>query len=166
MAKMGRPTRLTKELAEQIVEVVLAGNYIETSAKMFGVSKQTLYNWFAKGAKAKSGMHAYFLDAVKKAQAKAEIKDLTIIGKHGIKNWQAAAWRLERKFPDRYGRRQRIDITEEEAAAHGDIDDVDLGSLDVAELITLRQLLTKARTGGDANADGDDDDDEGDEGEG
>ncbi len=46
--------------------------------------------------------------------AEAEIRDVALIGKHAEYSWQAAAWRLERKFPAKWGRKQIVDNIEEE----------------------------------------------------
>lgn len=81
---------------------------------------------------------ATFSDAVEKAQANAELTDLMVIGSAAMPRqiaarcdcgkpahcshcgsrvrievpgeWTASAWRLERKFPKRYGRRDRVDV--------------------------------------------------------
>lgn len=48
---------------------------------------------------------AAFSDAVEKAQAEGEMMALARISRAGTEHWQADAWRLERKFPKRWGRR-------------------------------------------------------------
>lgn len=52
-----------------------------------------------------------FLQAVKQAQAEAEVKAVELITLAGQKTFKALAWRLERKFPERWGRRSRHEIT-------------------------------------------------------
>ncbi len=37
------------------------------------------------------------------------MRDVAVIATAAKENWQAAAWRLERKFPERWGRRQKVD---------------------------------------------------------
>ena len=124
---MGRPVKLTPEVQEDICAAIRAGNYIEPSAIRAGVSKSTLYSWLKKGkteadrvdravsvgrrAKVTAKLKPYvdFLDAVKKAEAEAEARDVAIISKAAITQWQAAAWRLERKHYDRWGRRQALE---------------------------------------------------------
>lgn len=106
----GRLTKLTPELQEKIVKAVSLGNYIETSAAYAGVNKQSLYTWMKRGNRQKKGPFRDFLDAIKKAMAEAEIRDLEnirVISTNG--NWQASAWRLERKFPKKWGRKERIE---------------------------------------------------------
>ena len=105
---MPRPTKLTPKLQERIAGFVRAGAYVETAAAAAGVSKVTLYAWLKRGA-ADEGPFAAFAEAIEEAQALAEMRDLALIGKAAETEWTAAAWRLERKFPDRYGRRTRLE---------------------------------------------------------
>jgi len=125
MAKRGRPAKLTPEIQEEICRVIRAGNYIETAAVYAGIEKKTLYNWMKRGreelerlknnpkARMRKSEAPYveFLHAVKKALAEAEVRDVAIIGKAAQECWQAAAWRLERRFPERWGR--RLDVKQE-----------------------------------------------------
>lgn len=108
MSRKGRPVKLTPELIQEICRVIRAGNYIETAAAYAGISKSTLYDWLRRGKRAKSGIYRQFSDAVQKALAESEIRDVMIIAKAAEENWQAAAWRLERKFPERWGRKERV----------------------------------------------------------
>jgi hypothetical protein len=53
------------------------------------------------------------LDAIKKASAEAEAKDLArIAAAADAGQWTAAAWRLERKYPQRWGaqRKELLDL--------------------------------------------------------
>jgi len=106
----GRPPKLTPELIEQIATAIRGGNYIETAAAFSGVKKSTLYDWLRRGAKQKSDIYRDFSDAVEKALAASEIRDVLRIDEAGKKNWQAIAWRLERRFPKRWGRRKDAPI--------------------------------------------------------
>jgi hypothetical protein len=47
--EQGRPTLLTDELADRIVQVVNAGNYLKTAAQFAGVGQSTLMSWLARG---------------------------------------------------------------------------------------------------------------------
>jgi transposase len=107
----GRPTKLTPEIMAKICDALRAGNYRETAAAFAGVRKSTFYEWLRRGARARKGIYRDLHDAVEKALADSEARDVMLIGKAaGEGDWQAAAWRLERKFPDRWGRRERHDI--------------------------------------------------------
>lgn len=115
----GRPTKLTPELQEEMIKVIQAGNYVETACAFVGLSKNTFYDWLKRAAreterlaknprarmKKSEAPYVEFSDAVKRAQGQAEVRDVLLIAKAAEHVWQAAAWRLERKFPDRWGRR-------------------------------------------------------------
>lgn len=107
---MPRPTKLTPKLQERIVGYVRAGAYVETAAAAAGIAKDTLYAWLRRGAAAESPYDA-FAAAVEEAQAMAEMRDLALIGKAAESEWTAAAWRLERKYPDKYGRRTKTELS-------------------------------------------------------
>jgi transposase len=104
----GRPTKFSPVIQEKIVTALRSGAYIETAAVYAGINKDTLYAWLKKGARAKNrkSIYSQFSDAVEKAQAEAEMRDVAVISKSANSgHWQASAWRLERKFPARWGRR-------------------------------------------------------------
>ncbi len=116
---MGRPTKISNEIQHKIITAIRAGNYIETASAYAGISKNTLYDWLRRGEREKQRAEKNprykirkseqpfvdFSDAVEKALAEAEVRDVAIIAKAAEEQWQAAAWRLERKFPDRWGRK-------------------------------------------------------------
>jgi len=117
----GRPTKLTKELIEEIAQYLRAGNYIETTAALVGIHRDSIYEWLKRGnaeiervsksnrarIRKKEEIFVEFTDTVKKAQAQAEAMLVGLIGQAAQKNWTAAAWRLERKYPDKWGRTER-----------------------------------------------------------
>ena len=116
--KMGRPTILTKEMQDEIVKYVEMGNYLETACDMAGIDVHIVRRWIKAGTR-KNPAYEEFSTAIKKASAKAEIFLLSIIdnaAQSGI--WQAAAWRLERKFPKKWGRWER-DENEVEVTGDG-----------------------------------------------
>ncbi len=61
----------------------------------------------------KRGRYHKFLNAVEKAQAESESRDVAIIAKAASDDWKAAAWRLERKQPRRYGPRVAVSVQQE-----------------------------------------------------
>lgn len=46
--KMGRPSKLTPERQDEIVELLKAGNYVETACALVGVGRSTFYDWMEK----------------------------------------------------------------------------------------------------------------------
>lgn len=125
----GRPPKITEELIERIANLIRGGNYIETAARAAGLPKQTLYEWLKKGQKPENPLYYKFRDAVEMAVAQSEARDLSMVDAycHGsaekrdakgqlvreaVKpNPNVLTWRLERRFPKRWGRQDRLDLT-------------------------------------------------------
>lgn len=103
--KMGRPSKFSKEVAEQIVELVRQGNYIETAALYCGLKPGTVRQWMKEGAKFQTGVKRDFLLALRKAAAEPEVEDMSVIKAAAYSDWRAAAWRLEHRYPQRYARK-------------------------------------------------------------
>lgn len=117
--KVYGPQKLTPEVQEKIVSVIRRGNYIETAAAYAGIAKQTLYNWLRAGERDGEGPCYEFMIEVQKAMAESEIRDLAQVELASRDNWQAAAWRLERRFPKRWGRQDYYDIMMRELKNRG-----------------------------------------------
>lgn len=111
---MGRPTKLTPEVQDKIVAALRAGNYQETAAVYAGVEPRTFYRWMERGESddADDEIYRQFRQTVEKAKADAEVRDIALIDKAAHDgSWQAAAWKLERKFPQKWGRLNRTEIS-------------------------------------------------------
>lgn len=125
MARTVGTIDLTPELSEKICNVLRAGNYIETAANYAGVTRNTFYRWLRRGARAEeaddtSNLEApyrAFHAAVSESMAAAEIRDVALIAKAATDQWQAAAWRLERRYPEKWGRRERHEHTGKDGGA-------------------------------------------------
>ena len=113
MAKIGRPTKLTPGLKEVLITALSSGCYRATAAAHAGISTPTLYKWLETGeADLEHGRdtdHADLRMAVIKAEADAEQEALQNIREQSKQQWQASAWFLERKWPNRWGRREHVE---------------------------------------------------------
>ena len=121
---MARPHKLDEDKIARVVEALRAGNYMETSAAYAGISKSILYKWLADGREvrqkvAKGGIASdleakqlELLDAVEKARAEAEVRNVHLIQQAAQGGtWQAAAWFLERSHPGKWGRREKVEMS-------------------------------------------------------
>ena len=100
---MARPSKYTPEAVDRIVEALEQGATYEAAAAHAGVHYDTLNEW-RKGI-------PEFSEALKGAEAKAELHWLDQIETAAAEGaWQAAAWRLERRYPARWGKRERVDV--------------------------------------------------------
>jgi transposase-like protein len=106
----GRKTKLTPEVQEKIVSAIRAGNYAAIAAEYAGISEGTFYGWLKRGREESKGVFFEFLKAVKGAEREAEVRAVAHVQKHFAENWTAAMTFLERKFPQRWGRRDRTPV--------------------------------------------------------
>jgi hypothetical protein len=124
---------LTPQVLEDVRRILPTCLYLETVADFLGLHRTTWRKWLARGAqeakrlaqsrrakpRAQEALYLEFFYTYKKALAEGVIFDLSIIKKASqdqeIKNsagetvgmrpgqWQAAAWRAERRFPTYWG---------------------------------------------------------------
>ena len=101
--------KYTPEMVKQLIKYVEGGSYIVVACRAVGISEYTFYNWIKKG---EAGIEPYtkLTKSIKKAKAEAEIKNINIVQKAGEKNWQAAMTWLERKYPQRWARRDKLEV--------------------------------------------------------
>jgi transposase len=154
---IGRPTECTEEVIKKVEVLIRNGNYIETAVACCGISKQTFYDWCKRAKKGEQPFRS-FLDAVNRASAEAEAYDLAIIGKAANEGaWQAAAWKLERRNNDRWGRKNEVSLQGVKGGAPIKVADArkNLKKLSDAELDQLEALHLKM-----LDEDGSDDEDE------
>lgn len=101
---MARKSKYTPEVIERILQAIQLGATYELAAQYGGITYKTLNEWM----NAKSEL----CDAIKGAEGKAVVGWLARIeqaAKEGA--WQAAAWKLERRYPSVYGKTVSINVT-------------------------------------------------------
>jgi transposase len=117
---MARPrTEMTDDKIEAILRTVRLGLHPDRAAMAHGVSPGTV--------RSHKKRHPEFATAIKEAEAAAEQGFLGRILKHTEKQWTAAAWMLERRWPERWAKREVvIDTTKEDATRlRADLDAID-----------------------------------------
>ena len=120
---MGRKTKLNPQLQERICQLISAGNYIRTACQAVGISGQTYINWMKRGEKSQKGSYFEFFEAVKKAEAQAIARNVAVIQSAAKETWQAAAWWLERKHPQDWGKKERHEhVGKDGEPIHLDVD--------------------------------------------
>lgn len=97
----GRKTKYTAEVREKFREALSIGASRDVACKYAGINISTFYQWMATKED--------FSELVKSAESHGVVTWLQVVedaAKQG--QWQAAAWKLERLYPERYGRRAII----------------------------------------------------------
>jgi len=105
--------RLIKEVKRALGEVM----YFSVVRRALGISKSSWHRWYRRGREEEQrlehprtkpipaeALYRDFYFEVRRALARAEIADATAVKDASAKHWQAAAWRLERRFPSRWAR--------------------------------------------------------------
>lgn len=106
----GKKQRLTPEIKNKLVEIIAAGHTKQTACESIGIAPSTLYSWIARGERRKSKLCIELVEEIRKAEAKAKMLFVETIKKATEKNWQAAAWLLERRWPDEFAIRLKQDL--------------------------------------------------------
>jgi transposase len=114
--RRGPASALTDEVRDEIGRRLASGCSLEVAAEAVGVSRRTIQAWLAAGRDAEAreaeGKRLTarqadclaLLKAEQTARAELRVKALASIQKAALQgNYQAAAWLLERLFPDEFG---------------------------------------------------------------
>jgi hypothetical protein len=118
---LGRRSRLLDtRVKERIVKATRAGLSPSSTADYAGIGRSTYFDWLRRGRVASESMAAGvhvgaselpfldLLDSIRQIRADIEVETLRVIensAKEG--QWRAAAWLLERAFPQRWGPSRR-----------------------------------------------------------
>ena len=107
MARRGRPSKLTAETKAQLLEGVRAGLSYKLACADAGIHYNTLRNWVKRGEGAKNGEFLEFLEDLKRAEGGGAKRLVGLIQRSANEgHWKAAAWILERRYPETYGRKR------------------------------------------------------------
>jgi len=103
-----RPEIITQELIAEICNYIAAGYSYAQSAKLAGIAESTFFRWKMLGQDEESELiyQLFFLE-VQEASDFSEGEALQLIRSSAMRerNWRAAAWFLERRFPEKYEKR-------------------------------------------------------------
>jgi len=168
--KTGRPTVLTAYVIAEYLRARRRGGSDTDCAYMAGIHPDTVRRWRYRldacdpqidDTTGKLGTYAddeadppipvlfEFFEDIKRATAEARIERLAHIEKAGQDGtWTAAAWWLERRYPDEYGRRERRDVT---VTSNGTLRVDTTGEVDVDDadrLEAIASILSEVLHGG------------------
>jgi transposase len=101
---MARPTKLTPEVQEIIVSALKLGASKKKACQYAGITEKSFYEWLQR-AERDEQPYREFSEQIEKAEADHYVRALAQIetaARSGT--WQASAWKLERKYPEEWGR--------------------------------------------------------------
>jgi len=107
--KVGRPRVITDEVQEAILRTIRLGLHQDRAAMAHGVSSATMRSFKRR--------HPEFAKKVKEAEAAAEESFLSRLLLHTDKQWTACAWVLERRWPERWAKRDQVEVSTKGEAA-------------------------------------------------
>jgi hypothetical protein len=109
-----RPTKFTRETVELLLAGIRAGLPYHLAADAAGVSRSTFNEWqagqFPRGADPQLKLDSS--DALTRAKGQSALRLMATINRAAPTDWRAAAWILERRFPDDFGK--RLEVTGED----------------------------------------------------
>jgi len=117
---MPRPLAITPEQIKELMTWISAGNTEKDSIAAAGISESTYFEYKKIGALAQKKIEAGeeistkektcvdLYNTVKQALIKAKVTAVGYVRAAMPTNWQAAMTYLERRYPDEYGRRDRM----------------------------------------------------------
>ena len=106
MSKQGTRTRkLTRETIDELSKYVSGGLTNKDACAIVGIHPSSLYKWLQEP---RSGLEVDLFDALENARAQRKavmIQTITSAARSGT--WQAAAWWLERVYPEEFAKPDR-----------------------------------------------------------
>lgn len=145
---MARRAKLTQEMVDQAIRLKADGLSNGDIICALGIHESTFYRWVGEP---KNRLQRELSEGLKKEEAEFKHTLLTTIRAAALARnqyWTAAAWLLERKYPDEYGKADRRRDEDE----GGDAPRIVLGV--VAQPVQERLDLSSAMGDGDDGADG------------
>jgi hypothetical protein len=96
-ANVGRPTKYTPGVVARLIQALEMGATYDHACNFAGIHYDTFREWIKDKSE--------FSEEVKKAEGRAVVGWLAKIEQAANEgSWQAAAWKLERRYPHLYGR--------------------------------------------------------------
>lgn len=149
----GRPSKFTPDTTARILQALRGGNFMSVACEFAGVHYTTVRKWLIDAEKPGAPQELVeFSDAVRQAEAQAEVADLAIIRRAAQdKDWRAAAWIRGRRSRERWGDKvdASVDVTSggEPIAAGGGASSADV--LAIASLAARLAVRASEEDAGD-----------------
>lgn len=104
----GRPSKLTPEVEARYLQAIRVGSTRADAAALCGLDRRTVERWMQRAEEQPTSEYAAFAARVHEADAHGVAAALAHITKASQKDWRAAAWMVERRRPEAYGKRETV----------------------------------------------------------
>ena len=110
----GQTSMLPKDKQDKVLGLLAEGNYIATACLAAGISSRTFRSWLERAENPEYEnclTYKIFRDKVEQALAIAESDLLRELKGNPEGKWERLAWKLERRWPDHWGKKERVENT-------------------------------------------------------
>lgn len=111
----GGLSKLTVEVIEVLLKHLKDGVHPETACRLAGITERTLHNWVDRGMEDLKAQqpteYVTFLLQMWEAEATSEADMVAKWKRHFDKDWRAIATFLERRYPERWAKRNETKVT-------------------------------------------------------
>jgi hypothetical protein len=126
----GAAPKITPAVEARLLQLLQAGATKRDASQACGINEDTLYRHLKKSAD--------FAERLTKAQAEAACANVLVVRKAAqAGTWQAAAWWLERRRPEDWGRIDRLELTGKDRKPI----EINVSSYSTEQLGQIRDLL-------------------------
>lgn len=107
--RVGRPRLLEADLdkVDHLLAAIGAGAPAVTACAIAGIVPSLYYLWLQKAEQGAGEPYQSFSDSVKRMNAERELSWIRDIERATA--WQSKAWLLERRFPERWAKQERVE---------------------------------------------------------
>ena len=116
-------------MIDEIASYIELGFTIKDTCEAVGIMKSTFFDWRSQGKRDRENgiksLFSEFSDSIKKGKHKIKQLMLSKIVQAANENWNAAAWWVERNFPEDYSLRPELRKTKSKSKTKNVESDVD-----------------------------------------
>lgn len=109
VAPAHRPDTITEDRIVHMETLLKSGSYISVACQVAEIPYSTHKEWVEKGTRPAAGpefgQYRAYAQRIEKALAIGEDNLVKVIAAGAVEDWRAAAWMLERKEPERWGKK-------------------------------------------------------------
>jgi len=100
-----------REKVAKLLQALRGGNFREVACEWAGIPERTFRAWMQEGEAGAPQSSVDFCRQVIEAEKAAEIRNVAFVMKAAEEDPKHAEWWLERKHPERWGRKERHELT-------------------------------------------------------